>query len=64
MIKKPAVFAAGSLSNYLIIKLIFLFIKEEVFLGRIIGPDVFDGLVDLSVVFEFLEVLDNILRSS
>ena len=35
----------------LIIKSILLLVKEEVFLGRIIGPDVFDGLVDLSVVF-------------
>ena len=44
--------------NLLIIESILFLIKEEIFFSGIVGPDVFDGLVDLAVVFKFLKVLD------
>ena len=46
--------------NYLIVKSIFFFVPEKVVLGRVVGPDVFDALVDLVVVLELLEVLDDL----
>ena len=36
---------------------IFVFIEEEIFLRRIVGPDVFNGVIRLLVVFDVLEVL-------
>ena len=44
--------------------LIFLFVKEEVVLGRVVRPDVLDALVGLAVVFQFLKVLDVFLRGT
>lgn len=50
-------------ANYLILSiLVFFFIKKEVIFGGVIGPDVFDGLVDFSFVLEFFKVLDYFLR--
>src|SRR5215208_159274 len=39
--------------------LILVFIEEEVLLGRIVRPDLFDALVWLSVVFKLLKIFDN-----
>jgi hypothetical protein len=36
--------------------LIFVFVEEEIILGRIIRPNLFDGLIRLSVIFELLEI--------
>ena len=50
--------------NYLIIKqliLILLLVEEKVLLGRVVGPDVFDGFVDFAVVLKFGEILDDLL---
>ena len=38
--------------------LILFLVKEEVILGRIVRPDVFDAFVDFAVVFELFEVLN------
>ena len=38
--------------------LIFLFVEEEVFIGGVVGPDVFDAFVGVAFVFHFLEVFD------
>ena len=36
--------------------LIFIFIKEKVFLRRIIWPDVLDGFIHIAFIFQFLQV--------
>lgn len=46
--------------NYLLV----LLVEKEIVLGRVIRPNVFDGLVDLTIIVEFLKVLDNLLRST
>ena len=42
--------------------LVFVFVEEEVFVAWVVGPDVFDAFVDFAVVFDFLEVLDDLHR--
>ena len=39
-----------------IVRLIFVFVEEEVFFGGIIRPNVFDGLKNLAFVFKFIEI--------
>lgn len=34
--------------------LILILVKEEIFLGRVIRPNLFDALVRLTVIFQFL----------
>ena len=40
--------------------LVFVFVKEEVVLCRIIGPDVLDCFVDVSFVFNLGKVFQNL----
>lgn len=42
-------------------RLILFFVKKEIVLGGVIGPDVFDGFVDFAVVLKFGEILDDLL---
>ena len=46
------------------IALIFLLVEEEVFFAGVVGPNVFDTLIDFTFVFHFLEVLDDFERNS
>ncbi len=39
--------------------LVFVFVEEEVLVAWVVGPDVFDALVDFAVVLDFLQVLDD-----
>ena len=39
--------------------LVFIFIKEEIILARIIGPDVFYTLVNFPFVFDLLQIFNN-----
>lgn len=43
---------------------ILLLIEKEVILCRIIGPDVFDGIVHFAVFFQIFKILDHFERSS
>ena len=43
---------------------IFVLVEEEVFLGGVVGPDVFDVLVDVTFVLYLLEVLDDLEGSA
>ena len=43
---------------------IFVFVEEEVVFARIVRPDVFDAFVDLSFVFDLLQVLDHFQRGA
>ena len=45
--------------------LIFFFVPHEVFFGGIVGPNVFDGLVDFGgVVVQFFEVFYYFVRGA
>ena len=44
--------------------LIFILVKEEVFLRRIIRPYIFYTLVYLSFIIQFLDVLNNFQRGT
>lgn len=44
--------------------LILILVEEEVFFGGVVGPYVFDGLVDFAFLFEFLEVFYHFHRGS
>lgn len=44
--------------------LVFLLIPEEVILRGIVGPYVLYGLVDFTLIFEFLKVLDDFKRAT
>ena len=43
-------------------RLVFVLVEEEVFLRRVIRPDVFNALVDISLVLYLLQVLKNFKR--
>ena len=44
--------------------LIFVFVEEEVFLVRIVGPYVLDGFIDFTFIFKFLKVFYHFHRSA
>ena len=44
--------------------LVFLLVEEEIVLGRVVRPDVFDGFVDFAVIFQLGQVLDHFLGNS
>ena len=39
--------------------LILVFVEEEVFLARIVRPNIFNAIVDIAVVFHFLQILNH-----
>ena len=58
LLKKERMTAWSSSSVYNQIRvLVLVLVEEEIFLCRIIRPDVFDTLVDLSVILKFLKIL-------
>ncbi len=44
--------------------LVLVLVEKEIVLRRIIGPEVFDAFVDLTLVFDFLKVLDDLFLST
>lgn len=40
-------------------KSILLFVPQKVFLGGVVGPDFLDGFVDITLVFDFFEILNH-----
>ena len=44
------------------IALIFLLVEEEIVLGGVVGPDVFDRFVDFTLVFYLLQVFEHFER--
>ena len=57
-------FAAWAISCGPSAVLVFVFVEQEVLLGGVVGPNVFDGFVDFAFVFEFLQVFDHFHRSA
>ena len=45
-------------------RLILILVPKEVVLLRIIGPDVFDGLVDFAFLFKFLKIFNDLKRAA
>ena len=44
------------------IALIFFLVEEEIVLGGVVGPDVFDRFVDFTLVFYLLQVFEHFER--
>lgn len=44
--------------------LIFFLVKEKIFLRRIIRPNILYAFVYFTVIFEFLKILDHVLRGA
>ncbi len=44
--------------------LVFVFIEEEIILGRIVRPDFFDALVGHAIFWKVFEILSHLQRSS
>ena len=42
--------------------LVLLFVEEEVVLGRVVGPDVLDGFINVALVLDLLQVLEHLER--
>ena len=45
-----------------LVLLIFVFFKEKVFLGGVVGPDIFDAFILIAFIFYFLKVFDYFKR--
>ena len=43
-------------------RLVFVLVEEEVFFCRIVGPDVLDALVDVTLILYLLQILQHFKR--
>ena len=43
-------------------RLVLVIIPQEIILGRIIRPDVFDAIVNITFIFNLLQILQNLQR--
>ena len=45
-------------------RLVFIIVPEEIFLGGIVGPNVFNAFIHFTFILYFLQVLEHLERST